>query len=417
MFELSRAKDPSDAALGWLQLRGEFPELKGIVALDEYDQSVLPASIKKYLHPTDGCLVSYFSNQSLYFLEDQLLFDMFTRPGHKFGVDYTIMFDTNIATYIDAMVRGESLGNVHSKVVPLIDDLLRDDLNFDHLYYMMENVKIVHRQVNKSPSSSLLFWRSLHKDFRRNLVSLELFRSINTKDYKRTLNPIPAFSYWEAARGAVRNTYDFYVGQQSVHAFVTLQRLILLQLIGMVRIQLSSAKGPRKKMADYFEYVHNVVGVYFDRETIIAHRYFADRRSVGIFEKIKLGVRPKQLLKRLDNIAWDMAAPRFMEQVIAYGSDAKYFVPFFLTLDANLRELLRFYRVKGAVYSKEIGFFAPIAEINTTDYFHSVNCGRSFDRVQNDDAKRERASRPKHDRQSLHSLIKREYSLLRALFD
>ncbi|PWF65546.1 hypothetical protein CBX98_25600, partial [Vibrio sp. T9] len=95
------------------------------------------------------------------------------------------MFDTNIATYIDAMVRGESLGHVHSKVVPLIDDLLRDDLNFDHLYYLVENVKTVHRQVKRFSSSPLLFWRSLHKDFRRNLVSLELFRSINTKDYKR----------------------------------------------------------------------------------------------------------------------------------------------------------------------------------------------------------------------------------------
>lgn len=202
-----------------------------------------------------------------------------------------------------------------------------------------------------------------------------------------------------------------------MHDFVTLQRLILLQVIGMVRIQLSSSKGHRKKMADYFEYIHKVVGVYFDRETIIAHRYFADRASVGILEKIKRGIRPKRLLKRLDNIAWDMAAPRFMEKLIAYGSDAHYFVPLFLTLDANLRELLRFYRVKGAVYSRETGFFAPIAEINTSDYFHNVDCGESFERVQNDDARRERASLPKHDRQSLHGLIKREYSLLRALFE
>lgn len=419
LYALSKAGDPSDSVFAWTLLQRKHPGLSAMVALDNYDKAVMPPWLRKYSAKPNNYLVPYFSTEKMYFLDDELLSEMFSSEKEfKFRIDYTLMFDTNIATYVNKLVRGESLGNIQSRVVALVDDILHDDLNFDHLFYMAENVKNVLPQLERNNTSKILFWRSLEKGFRRNLVSLQVFRSIDCKEYKRTSNPRPQFTYRQAARHAIDFTYDFYaseVGKDHILNFVLVQKMILLQLIGMVRIQLSSGKSARHKMSEYFKYVHEVVGAYFDRETIIAHKYFNDRKTLAMLEKIKKGSRKMGLLKKLDNIAWDMAAPRFMEKLILAGGEGRYFIPMFLTFDAGLRELLAHYPVKGVMFNKKTGSFAPIPEINTRDYFKQHGCQDEIDHLYSEPVRSERLSREKPTRLSIHRLIRREYRTLRCL--
>lgn len=416
---LSEAKTPDDALVAWSSMQAQYPDLVGIVCLDSYRRSALPPSVKKYTNTPLNYLVPYFESEHIYFLEDDLLRDMFGSNEVKFGIDYTLMLDTNIASYINKLVRGESLGGMQNKIIPLIDEILHDDLNFDSLFYMVENVKNVINLIGNEQRSAISFWRSLDKDFRSNLVSLQIFRSIDCKEYKRTSNPKPIFTYRNAARRAINFAYDFYaseIGKEHILDFVLVQRLILLQLIGMVKIQLSSNRSARNKMADYFDYIHEVVGAYFDRESIIAHKYFLNRKSIGILNKIQKGMPISGLLKKLDNIAWDMAAPRFMEKLITSmteASDGRYFIPMFVSFDNKLRELLSLFPVKGAIYSKSEGELIPLPKINTMDYFHSHGCGDYLEHLFSDPVKTERMSRPKPTRLSVHSCIKREYRELR----
>lgn len=419
MYKLSKAGDPSEAVLAWTLLERKHPGLSAMVALSNYDKTVLPTWLKKYSAKPNNFLVPYFSTEKMYFLDDELLSEMFSSSEEfKFRIDYTLMFDTNIATYVNKLVRGESLGNIQSRVVALVDDILHDDLNFDHLFYMAENVKNVVPQIERNTSSKIGFWRSLEKGFRRNLVSLQVFRSIDCQEYKRTSNPRPKFTYRQAARHAIEFTYDFYaseIGKEHILNFVLVQKMILLQLIGMMRIQLSSGKGARYKMGEYFKYIHEVVGAYFDREAIIAHKYFSDRKTLAMLEKIKKGCGKVALLKRLDNIAWDMAAPRFMEKLIVAGGEGRYFIPMFLTFDSGLRELLEHYPVKGVMFNRETGSFAPIPEINTRDYFKQYGCQDEIDHLYSEPVRSERLSRPKPTQLTIHRLIRREYRTLRSL--
>ncbi len=416
IYMLSKAETPSEAVLAWTILQKRNQGLSAMVSLNGHERLAIPASVKKYMAQPNNYLVPYFSSEKIYFLDDELLSGMFTEGEFKFHVDYTLMFDTNVATYVNKLIRGEPLGDIQSRFITLVDDILHDDLNFDHLFYMVENVKNVIRQVEHSNASKLNFWRSLDKNFRKNMVSLQLFRSIDCKEYKRTSNPKPQFSYRKAARNAVDFCYDFYVsevGKDHILNFVLLQRMILLQLIGMVKIQLSSGKNAKSKMSEYFKYVHAVVGAYFDREAIIAHKYFSDRNSIGILEKIKKGCSKVQLLKRLDNIAWDMAAPRFMEKLIITPGEGRYFIPMFLTFDSNLRELLGHYLVKGVVFNRGSGSFAPVPEINTKDYFKQHGCLDEIEYLYSQPVRSERLSRAKPTRLSIHKLIRREYKTLR----
>ncbi len=416
---LSVATTPDDALIAWSALRARHPDLVGIVCLDSYKRSALPLSVKKYTKPPLDYLVPYFDTEQIYFLEDELLREMFHSNNVDFGVDYTLMFDTNIASYINKLVRGESLGALQREIVTLVDEILHDDLNFDSLFYMVENVKDIFHLLEESQPSKIEFWKSLNKEFRSNQVSLQLFRSIDCKEYKRTSNPKPVFTYRNAARRAIDFSYDFYAsdhGKEMVLDFVVVQRLILLHIIGMVKIQLLSNKSAKNKMSDYFEYINTVVGAYFDRESIIAHKYFSDRRNVGILHKMQKGMPTTRLLRKLDNIAWDMAAPRFMEKLIPSmgGSrEGRYFVPMFLSFDTKLRELLSLFPVKGVIYSKSGGELIPLPKINTIDYFKLHGCEKGLEYLYSDSVKTERRSRKKPTRLSIHELIKCEYRELR----
>jgi len=419
IYALSEAKSPSDSVFAWTLLRKNHPDLSAMVALDNYDKAVIPSCIRRYSAKPNNYLVPYFTTEKMYFLDDELLSEMLSSGREvKFPIDYTLMFDTNIATYVNKLVRGESLGKIQSSVVALVDDILHDDLNFDYFFYMIENAKNVLPELERNNTSKILFWRSLKKGFRRNLVSLQVFRSIDCKEYKRTSNPRPQFTYWQAARHAIDFASDFYtseVRKKHILNFVLLQKLILLQLIGMVRVQLSSSKSARHKMREYLKYIHEVVGAYFEREAIIAHKYFNDRNTLAMLEKIKKGSSKVRLLKKLDNIAWDMAAPRLMEKFILAGGEGRYFIPMFLTFDAGLRELLSHYPVKGVIYNKKTGSFAPIPEINTMNYFKQHGCQDEIDYLYSKPVRSERLSREKPTRLSVHRLIQREYRTLRCL--
>lgn len=417
---LSTAQNPSEAILAWTFLQKKYPHLRAMVSLDEYPKETLPYSIKKYTKKPDEYLVPYFSSPNIYFLDDALLKDMFSLDEANIKVDYSLMFDTNIASYINKLVRGESLGNIQGKVISLIDSILQDDLNSDHLFYMVENTKNVLPLLNSNTQSKIAFWRALNKNFRQNMVSLQVFSSIDCKEYKRTSSPKPLATYREAARRAISFCYDFYssdIGREHLQDFTLLQRLLLLQLIGMLKIQLSTSKSAKNKMKDYFTFIHEVVGAYFDRESILAHKYFSDRSRIEVLEKIKKGMDTTRLLKKLDNIAWDMAAPRFMEKLMGTGGQGDYFVPFFLTFDKELRELLSAFRVKGVILNKDTGQLIPIPEMNSHEYFKSHNCEKEIEYLFCDSVKDERLSRPMPTRISIHKKIITEYGALKKVIE
>lgn len=415
---LSRAENPLEAVSAWGKLDKKHEDLSAIIALPNYKSSFVPTAVKKHTMKRHEYSVPYFSSEQLYFLDNELLSTMFTSGRGKFEIDHTLMFDSNIATYINNLVRGESLGTVHNKFIMFIDSILHDDLNFDYTFYMVENIKKVYRHITDSNLSKLNLWRLLNKEFRQNMVALKIFGSIDCKEYKKTCNPKPRLSYLQAAREAVNSCHIFYgtdTSQKKVSSILLLQKVLLLKLIGIVRIQLSSSKNAKNKMREYFKFIEDVAGVYCDREAIIAHKYFSDRSSINFFGKVHKGCRKIRLLKRLDNLAWDMVVPRLMEDLmISLSNKNRYFVPAFLTSDVKLRELLNLYPVKGIVFHREKRWFTPLPEINTYEYFKQHGCSDEIEYLHNEQTKFERLQK-RPTQANIHTLIRHEYKSFRSL--
>lgn len=135
---LSAAKRPSDLLWAEAVLGRDSYGIDALVSLPLYEEdshfplfeapSTLP---KKYVVP-------YLHYQYVYFVNHEPLI----RPWLK--IDYTLTFDTNFASYVDKVVRGEPLKGQQDEVMQVIDDILYNDLNFDPAFYLVENIKKAH---------------------------------------------------------------------------------------------------------------------------------------------------------------------------------------------------------------------------------------------------------------------------------
>lgn len=415
---LSIAKEPAEVFKVWSKLNGQYPSLSSVVHLDDYERNVLPDFINKYIKKPNNYLVPFFKSDKLYFIDDNMINDMSVKGTNIFPIDHSIMMDSNICSYIDRLVRGKSLGTVGTKLLPIIDDLLRDGLNFDFLFYMVENIKHVLPIAELSEKNKLKFWKSLNINFRKNLVSLHYFSSIDSKEYSRTLRPDFLLSYRQSARRAIDSTFSLYMsdeGYNYIFQFANLQRLVLLSLIGMLRINFSSNKNGRNKMHEYFDFMHEKTGVYMEREAILAHQYFCNSNTLPIIRKIHKKGSKKKLLKKLDNIAWDMITPRVMERLMSsgLGSSMDYFIPIFMTFDEDLKHMLESFQVKLIVYEKKGGGLLSIPEYNSEMYFKEAGLEDCTKHFFSENKKQERRNRNLYDRKTILPIILNEYRKLR----
>jgi len=365
---LSAAKRPRDLIRAEAVLGRDSYGIDALVSLPSYEEGahslpfVAPLALpKKYVVP-------YLYYPYVYFVNHEPLM----RPWLK--IDYTITFDTNFASYVDKVVRGESLNVQQDEVMQVIDDILYNDLNFDPMFYLVENIKkaypIALGMKNDEISSPHKFWDLLDEGFRQNIVSLQLFKNFDCQHYRKLRKLKFNISYEEAVTRSINLTYKFYAsseGQELVSHFLLLQKAILLQLLAILKIQFSSNRGARNKTREFLEFIQKE-WVYYDRETIVAHKYFKDSKTIRVLEGVKKGARTN-LWGKIDNLAWDMTAPRFMERTIALQEPGTFMVPFSLTFDRNLRELIRCYPVKAAIINRRSEGVVPIPLFSTRGYF------------------------------------------------
>lgn len=296
-------------------------------------------------------------------------------------IDYSITCDSNVAGYIDRAVVEKSLNSLPGEVKNAIADILCHDLNFDLMFYFMENIKqtnpIVLAMKNSGNKTPQKFWESLDVGFRQNMKNLQQFRAVNCDHYRKTGEFKYSITDKEAEEQAINFSYDFYASDKSqeLRDDITFrQKTILFILLLILRVQFSSSKGAKKKTFDFLDVIQKT-GVYFDRETIIAHKYFKNRKTIPLLEKVNRGGTQKNIMDTVDNLAWDMTAPRFMEKLAAIqpvGVD--YWVPYFLTFDPKLRELIECYPVKAVIIDRKSGGTLSIPKLSSTEYFEGEDC-------------------------------------------
>ncbi len=341
---------------------------------------------------------------------------------HPYGIkiDYTLAFDTNFASYVKKIVLENSLKSLDIDIRFAFDHILRNDMNFDTIFYFVENIKIAYPIVlkakNKGIKSPIHFWKLLDEGFRWNIVCLELFLGIDNVYYINTNNLRYDYSFIKAVRHAVDFTYNFYASEDGQilieDTFLRIQRAILLQLLVIFKIQFSTKKNAKKKFEQFFEYLNESGEIYLEREAIMAYKYFKNRDSVPILNKINPSISKKGLLKRIDAIAWDIAASRFLERMSVAIGRSDYMVPFFFSFDDDLRNYLSLFPIKAVVYDRVSGMVHSIPTMVTKNYYYQEGCLEIVNKFFSPESQAFRASKRKLDNKSRLFRIKHEYKKL-----
>jgi len=438
-YYLTEAKTTFDVFKAWTFFNHRHPELSAIVALPKYTnkrkniarERILSSNVyKKYL-------VTYFTKDELYFVSDELLKAPYlNKPKEvEFYLDHTISFDTNIASYINTIVRGKKLVVFEAKdykitqysIINLLDQILIDNLNFDYVFYLLENTKSIYHHIKalKKDTSPLNFWKLLDKDFRWNIVSLILFSRIDSVKYKKSPSLKSEINFRDACRLSIEETYKYYnseAGKALTDQTFKYQKLLLLYLIGMYRINISSKKSAKTKINEFFLYIQETVGVYLDREMIAVHKYFCHQDNIPFFKRLNFGKLPKirrTIFEGLDNLAWDMTSPLLLENFILSRGKGKYMIPYFLSFDTDLNDYLNSFLIKSTIFNSKTGVLTPIPEKNTRTYFDDNNCNNAVDWFFTDESIRQRKNLigKMNELNDLNSVVLKEYTRLRKVMN
>ncbi|MCY8836509.1 hypothetical protein [Bacillus atrophaeus] len=378
IYFLSKAETPKEVFRVWNEHKECLKYYKLSINLNNYNKDIFPIGLGELVNKDDQDFISYFQTGKLYYMDNELLDDMIFKESITFPIDYSVMLDTNYASYIPYFLNNKgSIEFEKESIYRTIDTLLRHKFQYDYTFYLIENYKNVIKNQKESFDASI----KEHRDMYENLVYLELFKSIDNDVY-RNKNIIEfQISKFEAIQRVDEIIYKLYKtneGKSSLKQFLDMHQNLTLLLVGIIKIQFSSKENAKNKMNKLFEYVRNRVGIYYEREMVIALKYFKNPRSVGIFNKINKGGKQKKLPEKIENIAWDFMAPRVMEYFSNLTNEGRYFIPFFLSHDKNLRELLTLFNIKGIVQDTRTGQLIPFTKTLSAELFKNEGIEMDF---------------------------------------
>lgn len=213
------------------------------------------------------------------------------------------------------------------------------------------------------------------------------------------------------AENIIENLFCNEFGKNYLKDISFMQKQMTLFLIGVYRINFASKRNAQKKIVELFDFMHEKVGIYFERESLIAYKYFKEQGKLRIFRRIQKNGDTSKILDIIENISWDFIAPRIMEYFMRFGGEGKFFIPFFLSHDIGLKEVLKLFDVKG-VYFDEITRYIPLPSINTQEYYESEKCKLDFKSYFSKENKSKRAIRVNKNREVIDDIIIEEYNKL-----
>lgn len=367
--DLIHAEKPSEFILQWKNYSHITKDYKLIATSEKYEKDVVyPEGLADILNHTGTDFIPYFKSEKIFFLETNILKSMIQNSSVQVHYDYSIMLDTNYTSYIETFLKKFNQADFsEGSIYKTLDILLKNNFNYDYTFYLIENY------MNLFSSGEEMFTISNQKHLAvyENLYYLERFKSINQERYINSDKIEFMVSENEAKQKVDELVNIFYKkkNKEALKTFIDMHQSITLLLIGIWQIQFSSKASAKNKMKKLFEFVKNKVGIYYERELVIALKYFENTGSVGMLNKINKGAKRELLLQKIENIAWDFLVPRVMEFLINANKKETFFIPLFLSHDNKLKDLMRMFKIKGVLLHKETQEYIPISELNITEFF------------------------------------------------
>lgn len=416
LYDLVRVENPSVMQVVWHKHAELTKKHKLMITLENYKANVFPGNLISLINNPDSNFLYYLNPDKILFFDSNVMQLILQDEEVKVKVDYSIMLDTNYTSYIEKFLKNYNQPNFEDENTYMtFDALLKNNFNYDYTFYLIENYHNLfsageERYSIKNPDHIKLY---------KNLLNVELFKSINHALYLQK----GKIEFLNTETEAKQNT-DLIIdmifsdkNKEMLSMFIEYHRTMTLLLIGIWNIQFSSNQNAKNKMKKLFMFIEEKVGIFFERELVLAYNYFENYNSVSMLNTINKGNPPKNLKKTIKNIAWDFLVPRIMEiQINAYKDDA-YFVPFLLTGDRKLKELMRQFKIKGFLTAENTNEFVPFSNLETTKFFEEKGLKDILESLQTKEVLEKRNLVRVHNEENISQVILEELNELASLLN
>ena len=279
----------------------------------------------------------FFESDTLYCLNQKsIMVDLFHVPNLVVKIESCVSLDTQIQSYLYRKYRKQvhSIPQSIEKIIQIKNSHL---CTMDCFAYAMEN--------------SLFELEYLHDSlFIDNTIAFESYFHKNRFLARQSANRLLEVYY-----GMINSGWGDWWKRQYKLFYLT---LLVMADININRKHLSLYE----KELSLVRYFHEKIGMISDREINLAKLFFMHGTNIRFFGKIQKG--RKDIIKNLKNMAWDIFHIHFTmnNMTIQVAPEADFTIPFFVTYDERLKDIIPVYKIRSAAYIKH----------TTTKYFNYI---------------------------------------------
>lgn len=382
VYYLQHSKNTDEVYNEYKLISVKYPNTKVVISVDNETNIFISPVLK--INFENIYLRSYYSSEKLFFLDRETINRMQTHNEIKLNLEYSIFADTNFASDIHKFLHRKKLGQNQKDIISLIDHLLFYNLDFNVYYYILENTKLIIRIYNRHKNKRTnykLFWLDIKKErpqFCENLISLILFINIDKNKYRKSPSLKSTISEKEAEEQAMISLYKTYFADNKKNLILAIRNQFYhfyLLTIKILQINFASRSLAKDKLLELINFMHNKLGYIAEREMIIAFNYFSnEKKAKEFFQTINRGKQTnyKKLQKKIQNLVWDLMLPRFIEDCLRSQEQEKFFLPYLVTSDKKLSNLLDLYPIRGSVIEATSHQVISLPEENVTTFLQSL---------------------------------------------
>jgi len=335
--DICTEKSVPEAFAKWLFYKEEIPGWKFVFSTEGIGPTGIPTSRD---FPKGGFLRSMYAGNHLVFFDDTTMEEMLSLGGSNIPVDYSIMFETNAASYIESKQNGSDK-EVIETFTSILDEIIEYDFNYDYILYQIEN-------------SHNLSTENASKRIYDKLVALEIFRYLDKDHYIKTGEMKPVVPMSKIIKEATEKISQmlYIIDHATCESGVLGENYQYFYAIFLKAaiIQLSYGKSDLcQKIEDILSFMHNEINGMFLRELLTVYHFFQKGTELSFFGKIQKNNH--NILKALKNMVWDVSAFRTLEQMSTITTEGgRYFVPLILTFDRRMIEIYDLYPVYSCAF-------------------------------------------------------------------
>lgn len=292
---------------------------------------------------------SLFQNNNFIFLNQKIISDMNEDKEPIIGIDYTVSFDTQFASFIERYFTGRSIEQLE-EFENILYKLIDHDVNSDYIPYVFENIaKGESKEAIKSNIRHIINFFHLDKSSSYLLKNMKIKNQVQCD-----------LNYHDI----VKNTID-KADYNELQGFQKQQEIMYIILMKIILIN-KERQSSKQKINELVNFMHNSIFTMFDRELTIAIKFYENQNELRFFNKV-ININSKTL-KHLSNMAWDLALVRLIEQSYAIKpkKEADFFLSYFLTFDEGLAQIMDCYPLKAMLMLNKTETLQVISSVDKT---------------------------------------------------